>query len=133
MTASQPSELDLETAYELLAHPYRQQLLRSVAPDERRSVAALVDEIAARECSDSVGELDHSVRQRIEIELVHDHLPRLDHHGVVDYDHESKEVVLTAPIDQNRADGDETDVFGEAGNANESAAAAAILERMIDV
>ncbi|GAB3676279.1 DUF7344 domain-containing protein [Halopiger thermotolerans] len=138
MTASQPSEFDLETAYALLAHPHRRHLLRSVAPDEQRSVADLVEEIVARERSGPVEAIDHSVRRRIRIELVHNHLPRLDHHGVVDYDRESKDVTLTAPIDPGEVDGDEDsdtgriDEIGVTGELDESDAAAAILERMID-
>lgn len=132
MTASKSPELDPETAYELLAHPHRQHLLRSLALGERRSVAELVDEIVAREHSGSVGETDRSVRRRIEIELVHDHLPRLDHHGVVDYAHESKEVALTAPIDRNETDDNESGSPDKTGATDESDAAAAILERMID-
>ncbi|AEH36767.1 DUF7344 domain-containing protein [Halopiger xanaduensis] len=132
MTASQPPELDLETVYELLAHPYREHLLRSLAPGERRSVDDIVDVIVTRERSGPTETVDPSARRRIRIELVHDHLPRLDHHGVVDYAHESKEVVLTAPIDRDEVDGDEPGSLGGTGDVDESAAAAAILERMID-
>ncbi|WP_265108804.1 DUF7344 domain-containing protein [Halosolutus halophilus] len=99
MTYPEPTALDPETACALLADSRRQLVLSHLDPGERATVTELVDEIAAWERTEQSDAGDPIDRRRIEISLVHKHLPRLADHDVVDYRPESNEVVLTTPID----------------------------------
>lgn len=77
--------LERTTVYELLADRVRQQLLGVVAIVDRTTVSAAADRIATG--VDDVGERTRTAdAEVVAVELVHNHLPRLDRHDVVDYD-----------------------------------------------
>ena len=101
MTESKTTSLDLKTLGTIASHPHRRFLLRELEPAEPVPIDDLVRGIADRDPEHS-SPLDRSARREIEIGLVHDHLPRLDAHDVLEYDRRSNEVVLTADVDVER-------------------------------
>ncbi|ELY65950.1 DUF7344 domain-containing protein [Natronococcus jeotgali] len=88
--------------WRLLADPRRRYLLESLQPGAPTTLSALAEEIAARERGEPAGTIDRTVRRRIEIALVHNHLPRLADRGVIAYDPTTDRVVLTADRETRR-------------------------------
>lgn len=84
----QPASLKRETVYSLLSDRVREYLLCHLSSVDRTTVREAAERIAAwsREATG-----DRSLT-RITIQLVHDHLPRLASHDVVDYDRSSEEI-----------------------------------------
>lgn len=83
-----PIETDaVDTALEILAHPIRRELVAYLAGvDDPVSVGDLAGHLAA------TGGIAGEPRERIEIALVHSHLPKLANAGVVAYDERTREL-----------------------------------------
>ena len=79
----------LDAAFELLADPVRRDALAHLDETDKRTLglAALADAVAGERTD--AGEDD---ARSLSIELHHRHLPRLESHGVVAYDPESRTV-----------------------------------------
>jgi hypothetical protein len=75
-------------------------VLTRLDPGERTTVDELAREIGQEHCD--AAEVDTTVRRRIEISLVHNHLPRLADHGVITYVPEERGVVLTDDVEMLR-------------------------------
>lgn len=106
MTQSELTSLDGETARMIVSHPHRRFLVVELEPGETVSVSEVVHEVASRDPDVSTADADdeRSVRRRITIDLVHNHLPRLDEHDVVEYDSEGNEVALTTTCNVDRSE-----------------------------
>ena len=92
--------LTLNAMFGLLCVPRRRYVLYHLF-DERGvlTIDDIARHVAARERGvppDAVSEADH---QRVVVSLVHNHLPRLAEHGIVDYDCRSGDVVLSYNAD----------------------------------
>jgi predicted transcriptional regulator len=85
VTREQPGA-DLNDVFEALCHPYRRSILRILDREAPRSVAAVAERI------DDVR--DPPSADRIEVALVHRHLPRLANAGLVVYDDRARECEL---------------------------------------
>lgn len=88
----QPDALERQTVYSLLADRTREYLLWHLSVADRtttREAAAGIRELRRETVADASRVPD---RQSIVLELTHDHLPRLDEHGVVDYERSSDEI-----------------------------------------
>lgn len=103
MTQSETTALDPGTVRTIVSHRYRRYLLLELEATEPTPVDDLVRRLAARDPEHASGSLDRSARREIAIGLVHNHLPRLDAHDVLEYDPESNEVVLTLDVDEKRS------------------------------
>lgn len=86
----QTETLEPELVYSLLADRVRTDLLRHLSQADRTTVSTAADRIVDRyqEATGSVS-VDRTV---ITVQLIHNHLPRLDLHGVVAYDRSSNVV-----------------------------------------
>lgn len=86
-SANAPSPLSQGDIFHLLQTSRRRETLRYLleasGPVEMRDVA---EHVAAREHETTVGQLRSSQRQRVYIPLYQSHLPKLDKHGVIEYD-----------------------------------------------
>ncbi|NKE37342.1 hypothetical protein GWG54_16265 [Natronococcus sp. JC468] len=88
--------MDTHEAFAVLSDSDRQHVLEELLETEgRTTVGVLADQLAARR-KNRADELD---REHAEVRLVHNHLPRLADHGVIEYDRESGEVVLVDASD----------------------------------
>ena len=83
--------METHEVFALLADTDRQSVLMDLLEtDGRSTVGALADQLAARRRNQA----DELERDRAELRLVHNHLPRLADHGVIEYDRERGIVVL---------------------------------------
>ncbi|RQG97423.1 DUF7344 domain-containing protein [Natrarchaeobius oligotrophus] len=93
MAPTQNGTLSSETAYELLSDPHRRYVLDRLDVDERITVDELVGELSTWKREEPV---DRRVRKRVRIDLVHNHLPRLEDHGLIEYAPSTEVIVVTA-------------------------------------
>lgn len=77
---------DLNDVFDALAHPYRRSVLRILDRESPRSVEEVAERIVATR--------DPPSADRVEVALVHQHLPRLAEAGLVTYDHGARECEL---------------------------------------
>lgn len=85
--------VDIDAIYTLLGSSRRRYLLYQLLAREHGNVEELSLQIAAWEAESSIDAVDEERRQRVYVALVHNHLPRLADHDVVDYDLRSGDVV----------------------------------------
>ncbi|MFP8951425.1 hypothetical protein ACLI4Z_00440 [Natrialbaceae archaeon A-arb3/5] len=99
----QPSETHgamRDRTYSILANPRRRYLLCQLASGERTTVDELVRKLLRWERDEPLEEIEPSVRNRLRISLVHNHLPRLDEHDVIEYAPQAETVVMRAELDE---------------------------------
>lgn len=77
--------------FTIVADPDRRQILRTVLDDGGRTT---VDDLSTRLVRNRRASGDVNELERTKIELIHNHLPRLQDHGVIEYDRESGRVDL---------------------------------------
>lgn len=80
------SDERLDVVFDLLAHPYRQTIVRVLDREDPRSLAALAERLCEAQ---EIGS-----ERRAKVALVHHHLPRMDEAGVVEYDAEARRCEL---------------------------------------
>lgn len=98
---SAPSELSLDDIYHLLQTKRRRDVLRYLRDAEGRvQLRELAEQVAAWEQETTVDDLSSSERQRVYISLYQSHLPKLDTHGIVDYDKDRGWVEATPLTDR---------------------------------
>ena len=88
-----------DAAYSLLGDARRRYLLYQLVDAEYETIDDVVDRIVALE-REVDGDLPDDHSQRVYISLVHNHLPRLADHGVIEYDLRSGDVVMRDGFDQ---------------------------------
>ena len=94
------SLLQLTALFGLLAVPRRRYLLYALLKQGGlATIDRLARQIAACECASTGETIDDDLEKRVEIALVHNHLPRLADVGLVEYDRRSGDVVLSEPPD----------------------------------
>lgn len=84
---------DLDSIFALLADPRRRRLLYHLLETEYANAGTLSRRLAAFEAGTSVRAVDDDDSRQVGISLVHDHLPRLAAHGLVEFDARSGDVV----------------------------------------
>jgi hypothetical protein len=85
--------MNRQEAYKILADADRRHIIHKLIKNDGLStISDLSQQLAS--CSDTPEESDTAL-ERAEISLVHNHLPRLEDHGVLEYDTRSGDVVLT--------------------------------------
>lgn len=85
--AGRASELPPERLCELVSHPHRHHILAEL--HERRSsvsIEQLATNVVARDQEISVDEVNDRTRDAFLLELHHNHLPRLEQLGLIEYD-----------------------------------------------
>ncbi len=100
LTQIEPSDTGLERdeIFEILSNQRRRYILHYLKQQQAGHEADLreiVDQVAAWENNTSIQELDSTRRKRVYTAVRQSHLPKLDDTGVVDYDQQRGEVVLT--------------------------------------
>lgn len=86
-TADHQDPLEPDDIYHLLQTRRRRDVLRYLhADDGRVRLRELAEQIAAWEAETTVENLTSSQRQRVYISLYQTHLPKLDTHGIIEYD-----------------------------------------------
>ena len=85
--------------HRLLASRCRRQLLQLLYEDDGGNIQELSARLASCERAGSAADSDEERRERIAISLIHNHLPRLADHGLVEYDQRSGDIVVTDRLD----------------------------------
>lgn len=85
-----------DTIYKLLSNARRIQLLSLLQQNGTMDLEDLAAEIAARE----EGSVDEATQHQITVSLVHNHLPLLADHNVVQHDRERGTVALLDVFDE---------------------------------
>jgi len=81
------ADLSLDDIYHLLQTQRRRDVLRYLrTAGDRVRLRELAEQVAAWEQETTVDNLTSDERQRVYISLYQSHLPKLDNHGIVDYD-----------------------------------------------
>ncbi|WIV66281.1 DUF7344 domain-containing protein [Natrialbaceae archaeon AArc-T1-2] len=93
------STLETDVVHSLLADRRRRYLLWILHERDAVDVEELSSRIATREAEPTQPNTDDR-RQRVEISLHHNHLPRLADHGVIEYDAERGTVSATSRLDE---------------------------------
>lgn len=94
--SGEDQELSQDLIFELLSSPRRRMALYYLR--ERggsATVTQLAEEIASLEYDVSVEELSRQQQKRVYVSLYQTHIPKLDDAGIVEYDDDSSEVVLS--------------------------------------
>ena len=88
--------METHEVFALLADTDRQYVLMELLEtDGRATVGTLADQLAARRRNHAdENHADELERDRAKLRLVHNHLPRLADHGVIEYDRERGIVAL---------------------------------------
>jgi predicted transcriptional regulator len=85
--------MDMKEACNLLSNTDRQHILHElIESDGVSTISDLAQRIAS--FSEASEENDMTLK-RAKVSLVHNHLPRLEDHGVIEYDTRSGDVILT--------------------------------------
>lgn len=92
--------LDPDTVFHLLQSERRRCALQCIADrDALIDTRTLSEQVAAWEYGTAVEDLTSDQRQRVYISLYQSHLPKLDEHGIVNYDQSSGVVAPTSLTD----------------------------------
>lgn len=95
--------LDRGQIFEILSNDRRRYVihyLKQQSDETTIQLREIVDQVAAWENGIDVSGLDSSDRKTVYTALKQTHLPRLDEFGVVEYDQQRGEVILTETADQ---------------------------------
>ncbi|MFP8958502.1 hypothetical protein ACLI4Y_17450 [Natrialbaceae archaeon A-CW3] len=86
--------MNAQDAHEILANADRRHILTELSENDGfTTISDLATLLTAH--SDSRVETEKALKNA-KIRLVHNHLPRLEGHGIIEYDNRSGDVVLTA-------------------------------------
>lgn len=97
----QSGSLSEETIFQLLSHSHRLALLDCLNKyDETLTLADLSEEVASEMVEEPLEEIDAESVKEVYISLYHSHIPRLEAHNIVQYDHEQDLVTLDFRGDQ---------------------------------
>lgn len=85
--------IDTTTTCSLLSDPIRRHVLTLFRERRVWPVTELAAEIAARQRGRTPEDVPSDVVERTQVELVHNHVPRLADHGILEWDSRSGDVV----------------------------------------
>lgn len=102
VTQPQLPQIDRPAARAIVSHHHRRALVCYLERGDTVSVAEATRRLATRDRQSAEDDSVEPTRQQLRLELVHDHLPRLDDHDVLEYDPGANEVTLTTPLEYER-------------------------------
>lgn len=116
MATAPDRSIDVDAVHELLADSRRRRLVKHLRENRRATLEECVLTAAAANGNEPLDE----TQDRVRVSLVHNHLPRLEDHGVIEYDRENGDVTATPAIAElepvlDRLD--EADVDGTTGRS----------------
>ena len=91
-----PLDISAQDTFELLRNSRRRHVLRRTATATGSvDVGTLAEEIAAEENNIPADAVSSQERKRVYVGLIQVHLPKLDHHELLDYDEATKTTTAT--------------------------------------
>lgn len=91
---TQISSFDQDTAHTILSSRRRRFLLYHFLENDHANLTEIALQIAAWEEDTSIEDVSEDLHQQVKIALVHNHLPRLADHGLIEYDTRSGDIVV---------------------------------------
>jgi len=88
------SSFDQDTTHTILSSRRRRFLLYHFLENDHANLTEIALQIAAWEEDTSIKDVSEDLHQRVKIALVHNHLPRLADHGIIEYDTRSGDIVV---------------------------------------
>lgn len=86
------TELSIEERFSLLADPHRRCVIECF---DRTSSDVTIETLAEHVAAELTESADGDERRRVLLALHHNHLPRLDDHGVLEYDPDAGTVTVS--------------------------------------
>lgn len=100
MPKNDTDELDQDTVYDILSNARRRFVISYLREhDEPIGLNRLSEEVAAWENDTTVAELSDKQIKRVYVSLYQTHVPKLDEHGLVEYDKDSGAIKLTSNVE----------------------------------
>lgn len=100
MPTNDTNELDQDTVYDILSNARRRFVISYLREhDEPIELNRLSEEVAAWENDTTVAELSDKQIKRVYVSLYQTHVPKLDEHGLVEYDKDSGAIQLTSNVE----------------------------------
>ncbi len=90
-----PTEIQLETAFDLLSNRRRLLVIKYLSEHQEAELSGIAEHIAALESDIPQEDVEKKDRKRVFISLYQTHIPRLEEHGIVEYDSDEGVVTLT--------------------------------------
>ncbi|OVE85394.1 DUF7344 domain-containing protein [Natronolimnobius baerhuensis] len=104
MTQPQLPQIDRPAARAIVSNHHRRRLVCHLEHGETVSVAEAVRRLGTRDQQSAEDDAAEPTRQQLRLALVHNHLPRLDDHDVLEYDPNTNEITLTAPLEYEHSE-----------------------------
>lgn len=98
----EPSRHDVNTVFELLSRSRCRYVTYYFLKNQHTNVEQLSRQITAWERSVSLDSVSEREQRPVKTSLIHDHLPRLAEHGLLEYDRRSGDVTSTATFESMR-------------------------------
>ncbi|WP_226041654.1 hypothetical protein [Natrinema sp. DC36] len=95
--------VDFDGIYELLSDSYRRYVLYYLLESECANVGEVSLQIARLEQGIPIETVSKETVNTVTLSLVHDHLPRLVDHGLVNYDRRSGDIIVGDRFDAIRS------------------------------
>ncbi|WP_241434243.1 DUF7344 domain-containing protein [Natronorubrum tibetense] len=96
------SNLSLDTIYGMLSEPRRRYVLYYFLDNDHANIESLSLQIAAWAQDDTVDAITEEQKQSVTTSLIHSHLPKLEDHGLVEYDGRTGDVIVDDGFDEIR-------------------------------
>jgi len=97
-----PSPFDQRTVHTILSRSRRRFLLYHFLENDYANLTEVALQIAAWEDDSSIENVSENLHQRVKISLVHNHLPRLADHDIIEYDARSGAIVAKEGFEKLR-------------------------------
>ena len=94
--------LSLDAVYGILSESRRRYLLYYFLEHEHANIEGLAMQIAAWEEDVSIDAVTESRKERVTTGLLHSQLPKLEEHGIVEYDGRTGDVIVSDGFDAIR-------------------------------
>ncbi|RQG94441.1 DUF7344 domain-containing protein [Natrarchaeobius chitinivorans] len=101
MSSYQTPNLDRDAVYSIMANRRRRRVLSRLDENERMTVTELTAELAECESTATDRTGTSTEYRNVRISLVHNHLPRLADHGIVEWEPHEDDAVVAAAFDEH--------------------------------
>lgn len=95
-TAVPIGDTDHDSLYDVLSHPYRRFILRSLGDGNVTTRSALAAELESWQANRNATTRPVRTNERIEIDLYHIHLPKMAEADVIEYNPQSGRTVMAS-------------------------------------
>ncbi len=96
------SALSLDTIYGMLSESRRRYVLYYFLENDHANIESLSLQIAAWSQDVTVDAITEEMKESVTTSLIHSHLPKLEDHGLIEYDGRTGDVIVADGFDEIR-------------------------------